>query len=170
MIRGVELTDAYAICAIYNPYVTETIITFEESPVSPRAMTDRIKEITETLPWLVDCEKGVLKGYAYASKWHSRSAYRYSVETTVYVERSSQGKGVGMSLYSELLTLLRRLGLHTAVGSIALPNEASVALHEKLGFRKVAHFSEVGLKFGRWIDVGHWQIHLGDSPQRPAAG
>ncbi len=163
MIRTVELTDADAICKIYNPYVTETIITFEESPVSPEAMVDRIKHITGTLPWLVDCENGVVKGYAYAGKWRSRSAYRYSVEATVYVDQSSQGQGVGTLLYSELLARLRRLGLHAAVGCIALPNEASVALHEKLGFRKVAHFSEVGLKFGKWIDVGYWQIFLGSS-------
>ena len=96
MIRTVKLTDADAICKIYNPYVTETIITFEESLVSPEAMVDRIKYITGTLPWLVDCENGVVKGYAYAGKWRSRSAYRYSVEATVYVEQSSQGQGGGL--------------------------------------------------------------------------
>jgi phosphinothricin acetyltransferase len=167
MIRGVELTDTHAICAIYNPYVTETIVTFEELPVSPDEMTDRIKEITQTLPWLVDCENGVVRGYAYARKWQARSAYRYSVDTTIYVARAYQRKRVGTLLYSELLAQLRRLGLHTAVGSIALPNDASVTFHEKLGFRKVAHFKQVGLKFGKWIDVGYWQILLDSSAQRP---
>jgi L-amino acid N-acyltransferase YncA len=163
MIRPVELTDADAICGIYNSYIAETVITFEESPVSSEAMSARINQITATLPWLVACENGVVKGYAYAGRWHSRSAYRYSVETTVYVDRSSQRKGIGTSLYSELLARLQQLGRHRAMGVIALPNEASVALHEKLGFRKVGHFNELGFKFGKWIDVGYWQKVLSDS-------
>jgi L-amino acid N-acyltransferase YncA len=160
MIRTARLTDAEEICAIYNHYVNDTVITFEEVPVPPDEMAKRIKEITESLPWLVYSENDAVKGYAYAGKWRTRSAYRHSVEATVYVHRGAVGKGIGTKLYTELLALLRRDGRHAALGCIALPNDASVALHEKLGFRKVAHFREVGLKFGKWIDVGYWQMLL----------
>jgi phosphinothricin acetyltransferase len=126
-------------------------------------MALRIRDVTAGFPWLVACEDGVVKGYAYAALWRPRSAYRYSVETTVYVDRECMGKGIGTRLYTELLRRLPPLGVHSAMGVIALPNDASVALHEKLGFRKAGHFREVGLKFGRWIDVGCWQLILGDA-------
>jgi L-amino acid N-acyltransferase YncA len=170
MIRAVELRDAESICAIYNPYVTDTIITFEEAPVLPETMAERIREITTDLPWLVDCDDGFVRGFAYASTWRTRSAYRRSVETTVYLHRDAMRRGIGTRLYTELLGLLRGDGLHAAMGGIALPNDASVALHERLGFQKVAHFREVGLKFGTWIDVGYWQILLDGSAQQVPAG
>ena len=99
-------------------------------------------------------------GYASATKWKGRSAYRFSVETTIYLAPHSVGKRIGTELYRHLLDQLRDLGLHTAIGGVALPNPASVALHEKCGFRKVAHFGEVGFKFGKWIDVAYWQVSL----------
>jgi L-amino acid N-acyltransferase YncA len=99
-------------------------------------------------------------GWAYATAWKSRSAYRFSVETTVYVAASHQRRGVGGALYRKLIEDLRARKLHSVVGGIALPNEGSVALHEKLGFRKIAHFAEVGRKLDRWIDVGYWQLIL----------
>ena len=157
MIRPVELSDAGSICGIYNPYVADTIITFEKTPVAPEEMAGRIKAITADFPWLVACDDGVVQGYAYASKWRTRTAYRYSVEATVYVERTAFGNGIGTALYSELLAILKGKGLHAVIGVIALPNPASVALHEKMGFRKVGHFPEVGWKFEQWIDVGFWQ-------------
>ena len=99
-------------------------------------------------------------GYAYAGRWHDRSAYRYSVETTIYLDADHLGKSIGSGLYAALLQQLKERGMHVAIGGIALPNPGSVALHEKLGFRKVAHYGEVGFKFNRWIDVGYWQHAL----------
>jgi phosphinothricin acetyltransferase len=112
------------------------------------------------LPWLVAEQDGRLLGYAYATRWRVRPAYRTSVESSVYLGGEAAGRGLGSALYRALLDALRRLDVHMVIGGIAQPNERSVALHEKLGFRKVAHFSEVGRKFGRWIDVGYWELRL----------
>jgi L-amino acid N-acyltransferase YncA len=157
MIRDATTADAAAISSIYNHYVTDTIITFEETPVSAQAMADRIRDTMAEFPWVVYAEGGHTLGYAYASRWKTRSAYRYSVESTVYVDAAQVGRGIGGRLYGRLLVLLGQRGLHAVVGGIALPNPASIALHEKFGFRKVAHFEQVGYKLGRWIDVGYWQ-------------
>lgn len=94
-------------------------------------------------------------GYAYASKWKGRCAYRYSVEVSVYLHAEQSGQGMGTALYSALFKQLSELGYHVAIGGIALPNAASVALHEKFGMKKVAHFKEIGFKFGQWVDVGY---------------
>jgi L-amino acid N-acyltransferase YncA len=158
MIRNVNPKDAKEICKIYNHYIEETIITFEVDPVSLRAMRERITEISKDLPWVVLDDNQGITGYAYASRWKSRCAYQYSVESTVYVHPGEIGKGIGTRLYQELLRLLQNAGYHAVIGGIALPNEASVALHEKLGFEKIAHFKDVGFKFGRWIDVGYWEL------------
>lgn len=124
-------------------------------------MAQRIAAVAEAdLPWLVMLEDETLVGYAYATKWRVRAAYRYSVESSIYVAAEHAGQGVGRQLYKALLAQLRERDLHLVIGGIAQPNEASVRLHERLGFQKVAHFSEVGLKFGRWIDVGYWQLKL----------
>jgi phosphinothricin acetyltransferase len=163
VIRPAAPEDAEAIAAIYNHYVLETIVTFEEEPVAPTEMARRIAEVrAASLPWLVAEEGDRLAGYAYATPWRSRIGYRFSVEVTVYAAPGQVGRGIGSSLYGELLPLLEAKGLHAAMGGIALPNDASVALHEKFGFRKVAHFRESGIKFGRWIDVGYWQRVFGD--------
>jgi L-amino acid N-acyltransferase YncA len=160
-IRPADRTDADSLARIYNHYVTETVVTFEERPVSPGDMADRIGRVfSGNLPWLVAEREGIVLGFAYASKWGERSAYRYSVETTVYLDRPYVGSGLGTRLYQDLLDRLRGLNVHAAMGGIALPNDASVVLHERLGFRKVAHFPEVGYKFDRWIDVGYWELIL----------
>lgn len=160
-IRPVVTADADRICRIYNHYVLESTITFEEQPVSTQEMTRRIEEIAALpSPWLVAERAGELIGYAHASNWKARSAYRHSSETTIYLAPGASGRGVGTRLYGALLDALRACGRHVAIGGIALPNDASIALHEKLGFRKVAHFVEVGFKFGRWIDTAYWQITL----------
>ena len=96
-------------------------------------------------------------GYAYATAWRVRRGYRYSTEVTVYVDPGAGGRGIGSLLYTDLIAALQERGIHAAMGGIALPNDASVALHEKFGFKKVAHFEQVGVKFDRWIDVGYWQ-------------
>ncbi len=161
MIRSATLEDANAIAEIYNPYIAETIITFEERAVSAEEIQERISKVTEAnLPWIVAEHDGRVCAYAYATPWRVRAAYRYSVETTVYIARAYIGKRIGTDLYRELLSRLASYGAHVAIGGIALPNDASIALHEKLGFRKVAHFEEVGMKFGRWIDVAYWQKTL----------
>jgi phosphinothricin acetyltransferase len=160
MIRACATTDAAAIAEIYNYYVRETVVTFEETPVSADEMTQRIEHIGARFPWLVREERGTVIGYAYATEWKSRSAYRLSVESTIYLAAGRRGSGVGTDLYGALLAELKARGLHTAIGVIALPNPASIALHEKLGFTKIAQFVEVGRKFDRWVDVGCWQLLL----------
>ena len=159
-IRSCTPADAAAICAIYNQYVRDTVITFEETPVATAEMAQRIDDVTARLPWLVAEERGAILGYAYATPWRTRSAYRLSVETTVYVSPDHMRRGLGAALYRDLIAQLRRLGLHAAVGGIALPNPASIALHEKLGFQKIGQFVEIGRKFDRWVDVGYWQLIL----------
>ena len=161
MIRAASPSDAAALCAIYNHYVAETAITFEEEPVSAVEMARRIEDVLSApLPWLVAEEDAGVVGYAYATRWKARPAYRYSVEITAYVARPHAGRGIGSRLYRHLFPILEARGVRAVMGGIALPNEASVALHEKFGMRKVAHFEQVGFKFDRWIDVGYWQRTL----------
>lgn len=160
MIRSATLDDAARISEIYNHYVLHSTVTFEEQVVPVGEMRQRIAEVLDGLPWLVWIENGVIQGFAFSSKWKVRSGYRHSVESTVYLAEGATGKGIGSTLYEALLAALRQRGLHTVIGGIALPNDASIALHEKLGFKKVAHFREVGWKFDKWIDVGYWQLLL----------
>jgi L-amino acid N-acyltransferase YncA len=161
VIRPAVAGDSGAIAAIYNHYVAETVITFEEEPVSAPDMARRIEDAgSASLPWLVAERDGKVVGYAYATAWRARSAYRFSVEVTVYLDPGYPRLGIGSRLYEALLPELKSRNIHAALGVIALPNEASVALHEKFGFAKVAHLREVGLKFGRWVDVGYWQLLL----------
>lgn len=136
MIRPATQADSDAIAQIYNRYIRNTTISFEEEPLAP---ADHVTD------------------YAYASRWHERSGYRISVETTIYLDPERVGDGLGTRLYTTLLDQLKDRGLHSAIAGIALPNPASIALHESLGFRKVTHYQEVGFKFDRWIDVGYWQ-------------
>lgn len=158
MIRTAEISDAQAIASIYNYYVANTTISFEEHPVSAEQMAERILEVRAApLPWLVAEASGRVLGYAYASKWKSRSAYRFSVETSVYLHTAATGQGLGSQLYKVLFRALQEMGVHVAIGGIALPNEASISLHEKFGMKKVAHFEQVGFKFDKWVDVGYWQ-------------
>lgn len=160
MIRAARPADASAICEIYNRFVSDSIATFEETPVEASEMVRRIEDTVADFPWYVWEQSGQIEGYAYASRWMSRSAYRFSTETTVYVSPARLRRGIGGSLCEALLGDLRTRNVHAAIAGIALPNPASVALHEKLGFRKVSEFREVGYKFGRWINVGHWELLL----------
>jgi len=160
MIRPVQPDDAPYLCEIYNHYILETPITFEEDLLTPDDIRQRILETTKTYPWLVCEEDGRLLGYAYGRKWRARAAYRHSVETTVYLHPSATGKGRGAALFDALLTELRSRQFHCVIGGVALPNPASIALLEKFGLRQVAQFREVGRKFDRWIDVGYWQLVL----------
>lgn len=158
MIRQVKISDAESICSIYNEYVERTRITFEEEPVSADEMGSRIKSITEHYPWLIYEDQGNVLGYTYASRWKERSAYRYSVETAIYIDSNYVGMGIGTKLTNALLEELRARSIHSVNAGITLPNSASIALYEKFGFEKVAHFKEVGFKFNEWIDVGYWEL------------
>lgn len=162
MIRPVVDADCVAIARIYNHFVEHTVVTFEETPVSAEVISGRVTEVAQLgLPWLVAEEDGRVVGYAYATPWKSRSAYRFSVETTIYLDPTVVSRGIGSALYRELFAALRgRSDLHAVIGGIALPNAASIALHEKLGMTKVAHFQEVGYKFGHWVDVAYWELVL----------
>jgi L-amino acid N-acyltransferase YncA len=159
MVRLVDAADAAAIARIYNHYILNTVVTFEEEVVTAEEIGRRIDAIRSAdLPWLVAVDPTAgLVGYAYAAPWKPRSAYRHSVEITVYVAPECSGRGLGTLLYDVLFTRLRERSIHAVVGGIALPNPASVALHEKFGLQQVALFKEQGFKFGRWIDVGYWQ-------------
>ncbi|MBU0927071.1 MAG: GNAT family N-acetyltransferase [Spirochaetes bacterium] len=159
-IRDALASDAEAIIRIYNPYVVGTTITFEETPVGADEMRNRIAKNGDEYAWLVYEGDGRVLGYAYASRWRERCAYRSSVESTVYVEEGARGRGIGRALYEALLERLRAKAVHVVIGGIAMPNERSVGLHEALGFERVANFPEVGYKFGRWIDVGYWAKKL----------
>lgn len=157
-IRPASSSDSAVIADIYNHYIAETVVTFEEEPVSSGEIARRIADVqAASLPWLVAEAHGQVAGYAYATPWKTRSAYRYSVEITVYLAPGSVARGMGSQLYSRLFSILQQRGIHAVIGGIALPNQASVALHEKFGCEKVAHFLQVGFKFNRWVDVGYWQ-------------
>ena len=160
MIRNALPKDAKQICSIYNYHVTNTIVTFEEELVTENEMQQRIAITTLKYPWFVYEEGDSIAGYAYASQWRTRSAYRYAAETTVYLHENFRGKQIGTALYVQLISQMKDLSFHSLIGGIALPNDASIALHEKLNFKKIAHFEQVGFKFNRWVDVGYWQLLL----------
>lgn len=158
MIRPATTADCEAIARIYNHYILNTVVTFEETAIAAHDIAERLKTVAAaSLPWLVSERDGRVVGYAYAGKWNSRSAYRYSVECTVYLDPAETGRGLGSELYETLFPILRQNQKHLVIAGISLPNDASVALHEKFGLKKAAHFAEVGFKFERWVDVGYWQ-------------
>ncbi|MCP4178134.1 MAG: N-acetyltransferase [bacterium] len=160
MIRKSSIKDSEQICSIYNYYIKASISTFEEKELQPEDIGKRIKNITTKYPWLVyEYQKKVI-GYAYANEWKSRSAYNSTVETSVYIDKDFFGHGIGKKLYSRLLDDLKAEHFHSVIGVISLPNNSSILLHEKFGFRKIAHFTEVGYKFNKWIDVGCWELLL----------
>jgi len=160
-LRDATDRDGAALADIYNPYIDDTVVTFEETRVDAAEMSRRVADVQRLgLPWIVSEEAGGVVGYAYATTWRTRVAYRYCAEVTVYLDRGAFGRGLGTQLYRELFSRLESSGMHVLLGCIALPNEASVALHERFGMKKVAHFEEVGFKFDRWIDVGYWQKNL----------
>jgi L-amino acid N-acyltransferase YncA len=159
-IRPIRVDDAAEVAVIYNHYIARTTVTFEEAEVPVSEVARRIAEVTSTHPWLVAEHDGRLVGYSYASRWHARAAYRHSVETTIYVDQAMTGRGTGQLLYRSLLARLRERGDRCAIGVVALPNPASVGLHEKLGFVRCGELKSLGRKFDCWIDVGFWQLML----------
>lgn len=160
-IREATLADAAAIAEIYSGYIATTVASFETEEVGAEEMARRMTELKESgHPWLVAEVGGRVVGFAYATQFRPRVAYRRTAEVTIYLKPTATGRGIGASLYGALLPQVRVLGFHSAVAAIALPNDASVGLHESLGFRQVGCLAEVGDKFGRWIDVGYWQLPL----------
>ncbi|MGH8251533.1 MAG: GNAT family N-acetyltransferase [Steroidobacteraceae bacterium] len=158
--RSATAADAVEIAAIYNHYVRESVVTFEEEPVKDAEMASRVIDITASYPWLVAVSGGKIVGHACAAAWKRRSAYRFAAESTVYLAPASTGLGLGRKLYGILIAEMRSRGLRCAIAGISLPNPASIALHEKMGFRPVGRLGEVGWKFGRWVDVGCWELIL----------
>jgi len=154
LIRLAGAGDAAAIAAIYAPYVTDTPVSFEEAAPNAAEMAARIAGDGRGLhPWLVAEEDGRVIGYASSSPFRSRPAYRWTVETGVYLAPDAQGRGLGRALMEQLLDLLTRQGFTSAVAGITLPNPASVALHEKLGFSPCANYRDTGFKLGEWRSV-----------------
>jgi len=149
--------DVPAVCSIYNHYIEHTVITFEETPLTSAQMQARVNSYTQFYPWLICEDEDEVVGYAYASKWKERVAYKHTAEVTVYLKHNATQKGYGSALYAELIAQLKTQGCHVLLGCLAIPNDPSTKLHERFGFKQVAHFNEVGRKFNRWIDVGYWQ-------------
>jgi len=161
MIRDVTEGDAAPIVAIYNHYIRNSTATFEEEEISRDDLVRRMQQVKAMgFPWIVAEDQGKIVGYAYATQWRDRSAYRFAAEVTVYVANESTSGGWGTQLYESLFSKLEKMKIHVVIGGITLPNDASVALHEKFGMTKAAHFEEVGKKFGKWLDVGYWQKML----------
>jgi L-amino acid N-acyltransferase YncA len=168
-IRGATPDDAAAIADIYRPYVIGSAVSFETEAPGPDEMRARMTEGGGLYPWLVaEDEAGELLGYAYSAAFRTRPAYRFTVETTVYLRSDAQGRGAGRALYAPLLAMLEAQGFTQAIAAIALPNPASVALHERLGFAPAGAYRQVGWKLGAWWDVGLWQRPLAPARPNPA--
>ncbi|MAD20108.1 MAG: GNAT family N-acetyltransferase [Planctomycetaceae bacterium] len=163
MLRRATSRDGSAVAAIYAPFVEHGTTSFESVAPDAAEMTRRIERTVETHPWLVDeDEHGRITGYAYATAFRGRDAYRFAAETSVYVAPDAQGRGIGADLSIALLAALRASGYRTAIAVITLPNDPSVRMHESIGYREIGRIPGVGWKAGRWIDVGYWHLALED--------
>ncbi len=161
IVRPARPDDATQIAYIYNHYIATSHVTFELDPIDGDEILQRMEEVWDRgYPFLVYNEGGGIFGYAYGHAFRPRAAYARSIETSVYVKPGHDGMGVGTALYNDLISEIQAGEFHSIIAGISLPNESSIHLHEKFGFKKVAHFAEVGRKFGRWIDVGYWQLLL----------
>lgn len=168
LIRLATEDDAAAIAAIYAPYVRDTAISFELEAPDAAAFRAKIREVLKLAPWLVWEEAGAVIGYAYASSFRARPAYRWTVETSIYVRSDVRARGVGRALYAELIDRLVKQGFRRAIGGMTLPNDASARLHQALGFERVGAFHKVGFKFGQWHDVEFWERQLAPCDENPA--
>lgn len=168
-LRAATPDDAEAIAAIYAPFVTENAVSFETEPPAADKIRARIEAGGGLYPWLAgEAEDGSLLGYAYAARFRDRPAYRFTVETSVYLRAGAGGRGLGRRLYEPLLARLEEQGFTQAIAAITLPNEPSVRLHERLGFERAGTYRRVGWKFGAWHDVGLWQKALAPARNEPA--
>jgi L-amino acid N-acyltransferase YncA len=167
-VRLASARDAEHVRAIYAPYVTDSYVSFETTLPSISEMRTRITESREHHPWLVAEESSRVVGFAHAGQHRARAGYRWSVESSVYVDTAYHRRGAAKELYVELLALLKLQRYHAVFAGIALPNDASVAFHRAMGFRPVGVFREIGFKLGAWRDTSWWQIRL--SPSDVPAG
>jgi phosphinothricin acetyltransferase len=167
-LRVARPDDAEEIQAIYAPIVQNTSISFEEVTPTVEDMRQRILTTLKTYPFLVATREGRVIGYAYASQHRARAAYRWAVDVTVYIAQSDRRTGAGRSLYAALLPILTRQGFRSAYAGISLPNAESVGLHERVGFKPIGIFSEVGFKLGEWHDVGYWCYVLAGATTPPS--
>jgi phosphinothricin acetyltransferase len=162
--------DAPRCAQIYTPFVRDTVISLEEEPPDAGELARRIERISRTHPWLVaEDGQGELPGFAYASLHRERASYRWATDVTVYVDPAQHRRGIGSALYTALLDLLVRQGYYVACAGVTLPNDASVGLHESLGFVLVGVYRRIGFKFGAWWDVGWWQKQLQPASDRVPA-
>jgi phosphinothricin acetyltransferase len=168
LVRPASEQDAPAVAAIYAPFVTDTAITFETEPPGPAQIAERIRAGGDLYPWYVAEAGGKVVGYAYATRFRDRSAYRFAVETTVYLDPAAQRQGIGRRLYEQLFETLTAQGFTQAIAAITLPNDASVRLHEAVGFEPAGVYRQVGYKLGRWLDVGLWQRSIARAANPPA--
>jgi phosphinothricin acetyltransferase len=161
--------DAATCAAIYAPYVRDTVISLEERVPGADEMRGRMERISRAYPWLIADQDGEIAGYAYGGEHRERAAYRWTADVTVYVAPAYHRRGIGRALYEALFDLLLVQGVYVVCAGVTLPNEASVGLHESLGFTPVGVYCGVSWKFGAWHDVGWWQLRLRDpSPEGPA--
>ncbi|MFD2727444.1 GNAT family N-acetyltransferase [Hyunsoonleella rubra] len=160
MIRPVHIDDAKVLLDIYNYYVLHSTATFDLEPLTIAVFKEKFNRINADYPFIVFEENNEILGYAYGSRFRPKPAYDYVVESTVYVKHDCHGKQIGTKLYAELLKLLGQMNLNTVLGVLTIPNDASIKLHEKFGFKQVAELREVGFKFGEWQNIGIWQLKL----------
>ena len=167
LIRAADSArDGAACAAIYAPYVRDTVISLEERPPTAEDIAERIATTTRTHPWLVAEDRSEVIGYAYATRHRERASYRWATDVTVYVAPDRQRAGVGRRLYENLFEALTDQGFRIACAGITLPNDASVGLHEALGFQPVGVYRRIGFKLGAWRDVGWWQLELAAPPDQ----
>ena len=161
VFRDARTEDAEGMAAVYAPYVESTSVSFELTAPSAAEMATRIAEKRDSgFPWLALEVGGRLAGYAYYGSWRARDAYRNTVESAIYLDGEFQGRGLATRLYAALIARARDEGRRAMIGVIALPNDASEALHRRLGFERAGLFREVGYKAGRWLDVAFWELLL----------
>jgi phosphinothricin acetyltransferase len=166
-VRVARPSDAEAVAAIYAPIVRDTTISFEVEPPTPEEMMWRIIKTLKTHPWLVAEREGQVIGYAYGSQHRERAAYRWSADISAYVDERARRQGVGRALYERLIAILKMQGFHSAYAGIALPNEASIGLHEAVGFKQIGLYKEVGFKHGQWRDTGWYRLELSHANGTP---
>jgi phosphinothricin acetyltransferase len=167
-VRAAKHEDAASVAQVYAPYVRDTVVTFEVVPPDAPTMARRMVDTLNMYPWLVaENAAGEVVGYAYAGRHRERPAYRWTIDTTVYIDRAHRRSGVGTKLYRSLLEILRRQGFRSAFAEIVLPNAGSVSLHERMGFGKIGIHHDIGFKLGSWCDIGYWRLGLssGTAPQ-----
>jgi L-amino acid N-acyltransferase YncA len=166
-IRFAEPDDAAGMVAVYGPYCDDTVISFETASPTIEQMRYRIERVTSQYPWLVCDIDSEVAGYVYACPHRERPAYRWAVDVAVYIAPQHQRRGIGQALYSVLFQILRTQGYFKAYAGVTLPNPGSVGLHEAVGFKPLAVYPGVGYKFGKWLDVGWWQLDLRPQTEKP---